>query len=285
MAGNDDRQRVGAQRVAGGARAARAAGLGWPPACRSTPSRRGSRPWRRRTRRPKPVGQPPVERESKRARRPAKYSSSSRRARRAGAGRRAPGGRAALPDLPAPRPPRHRRGRRAAPARGRAGQQQVPDRRVERRVGDVEQPGLGRGAGQVRQRMFVRLEQRARAGGARAGLGSVIAELLSQSFEALVDVAPRGLLAGAHHRRDLRVAGVGDVAQGHGRALLGRELAHARPELLVAARGRRCRRRLARARSSTGTAPGARARTGRSPCGGRRSGSSSRRLEASRNRG
>src|SRR5947209_1843509 len=58
---------------------------------------------------------------------------------------------------------------------------------------------------------------------------SVIVELLSQSFQSLVDTSPGGLLGRPHRHGDLRIPGVDDVAERDGRALLVRQPPHRRP--------------------------------------------------------
>jgi len=52
-----------------------------------------------------------------------------------------------------------------------------------------------------------------------------------------VNAAPRGFLAGSHHRRDLGVRGIGDVAQSDRSPLLGRQLTDARPQLFISRLG------------------------------------------------
>ncbi len=86
MAGDDDRDRVGAEGVAGRARAARAAGVGGDLAVARARRRRGSRRSRASTRRPNGPISVQSSSSSNSRRRPAKYSSSSRRTGSSGAG-------------------------------------------------------------------------------------------------------------------------------------------------------------------------------------------------------
>ena len=65
------------------------------------------------------------------------------------------------------------------------------------------------------------------------------AHLLAQLLEALVGRAPGGLLRAAQRGGDLAVAQVAGVAQQHGGALLGRQVAHARPDVSSSAARRR----------------------------------------------
>ena len=108
----------------------------------------------------------------------------------------------------------------------------MPDGGVERRVGDVEQSGGCGGVGQVRAAADID------SASARSGRHRLLV-LQSQSLEALVHVAARGLLGRAHNRRDLGVRRVGHVSQRDRGSLLGRKL----PDLAHSVPSGRIRRR------------------------------------------